>query len=142
MYTLLTMVMAGHERMEHIKLISEVCMRQGDWQHEGPDITVGFTDGRKQLVHSELYLFEGVEMLRLYTRVGPMNKLSETQLNALLGRNFSLAFGALASFGHDLVMTETVMMSDSAHDQVAHAVRFLAETSDGYEDQIYGTDRY
>ena len=141
MYTSLTMVAAEHERMEHIKLISEVCMRN-DWQHEGPDITVVLGDGRKQLVRSEVYLFEGVEMLRLYSRVGPMTKFSETQLNALLGRNFSLAFGALASFGEDLVMTETLMMHKSAHDQVAYAVRFLAETSDGYEDQIYGTDQY
>ena len=135
------MVMAGHERMEHIKLISEVCMRQG-WQHEGPDITLAAGGGRKQLIQSELFLFEGEEMLRLYTRVGPMNKLSETQLSALLGRNFSLAFGALASFGEDLVMTETLMMRASAHDQVAYAVRFLAETADGYEKQIYGTDQY
>ena len=127
--------------MEHIKLIGEVCMRQ-DWQQEGPDITVTFGDGRKQLVHSELYVFEGEEMIRLYSRVGPLNKLSETQLSALLGRNFSLAFGALASFGEDLVMTETLMMRASAHDQVAYAVRFLAETADGYEKQIYGTDQH
>jgi hypothetical protein len=127
--------------MRHIKLISEVCMRQG-WQHEGPDITVKFRDGRKQLVQSELYLFEGEEMIRLYTRVGPMNKLSETQLIALLGLNSSLAFGALASFGDDLAMTETLLISDSAHDQLGYAVRFLAETSDGYEKQIYGTDQH
>jgi hypothetical protein len=87
--------------MGHIKLISEVCMRQG-WQHEGPDITVNFRDGRKQLVQSELYLFEG----------------------------------------DDLAMTETLLMSDSAHDQLGYAVRFLAETSDGYEKQIYGTDQH
>ena len=141
MYTSLTMVAVEHERMEHIKLISEVCMRKG-WKHEGPDITVALGDGRKQLVRSEVYLFEGVDMLRLYSRVGPMTRLSETQLNALLGRNFSLAFGALASFGEDLVMTETLMMHKLAHDHVAYAVRFLAETSDGYEEQIYGTDQY
>ena len=127
--------------MEHIKLISEVCMRQG-WQHEGSDITVNFADGRKQLVQSELYLFEGEEMIRLYTLVGPMNKLSETQLSALLGLNSSLAFGALASFGDDLAMTETLLMRDSAHDQLGYAVRFLAEAADGYEKQIYGTDQH
>ena len=127
--------------MEHIKLISEVCMRQG-WQHEGPDITLVLEGGRKQLVHCETYLFEGLQMLRLYSRVGPMTRFSETQLTALLGRNFSLAFGALASYGEDLVMTETLLMHKSAHDQVAYAVRFLAETSDGYEDQVFGTDQY
>lgn len=127
--------------MEHIKLITEVCMRQ-DWQQEGPDITVAAGGGRKQLVQSELYLYEGLEMIRLYTRVGPLNKLSETQLSALLGLNFSLAFGALAAFDEDLVMTETLLMHDSAHDQIAYAVRFLAETGDGYEKQIYGTDQH
>tara|TARA_R110001599_G_scaffold353459_1_gene592337 strand:- start:30886 stop:31269 length:384 start_codon:yes stop_codon:yes gene_type:complete len=127
--------------MEHIELISEVCQKQG-WQHDGPDITLAFGDNRKQLVQTEVYLFEGEEMIRLYTRVGLLNKLTETQLSALLGLNFSLAFGALASFGEDLVMTETLLMRDSAQDHLAYAVRFLAETSDGYEEQIYGTDQY
>jgi hypothetical protein len=135
------MVAVEHKHMGHIKLIYEVCMRRS-WQHEGPDITVALGDGRRQLVRSELFLFEGVEMIRLYTRVGPMNKLSETQLSALLSLNYSLAFGALASFGDDLIMTETLLMHDSAHDQLGHAVRFLAETSDGYEKQIYGTNQY
>ena len=127
--------------MEHIKLISEVCQKQG-WQHDGPDITLTFGDSRKQLVQTEVYLFEGEEMIRLYTPVGPLGKLSETQLSALLGLNFSLAFGALASFGENLVMTETLLMRDAAQDHLAYAVRFLAETSDGYEKQIYGTDQY
>jgi len=127
--------------VEHMELISEVCQRQG-WSHDGPDITLIFGDNRKQLVQTELYLFEGEEMIRLYTRVGPLNKLSETQLSALLGLNFSLAFGALASFGEALVMTETLLMRESVHNQLAYAVRFLAETADGYEQQIYGTDQY
>lgn len=127
--------------MEYIKLISKVCQKQG-WQHDGPDITLSFEDKRKQLVQTEIFLFEGEEMIRVYTRVGPLNKLTETQLSALLGLNFSLTFGALASFGEDLVMTETLLMRDAAQDHLAYAIRFLAETSDGYEKQIYGTDRY
>tara|TARA_R110001592_G_scaffold363393_1_gene687342 strand:+ start:203577 stop:203960 length:384 start_codon:yes stop_codon:yes gene_type:complete len=127
--------------MEYIKLISEVCQKQG-WQHDGPDITLSFGDNRKQRVQTEIFLFEGEEMIRIYTRVGPLNKLTETQLSALLGLNFSLTFGALASFGEDLVMTETLLVRDAVQDHLAYAVRFLAETSDGYEKQIYGTDRY
>ena len=127
--------------MKHIKLIQEVCMRQ-DWQHEGPDITVDLEGGRKQVIQSELFVFEGQEMIRLLTRVGSMQKLTDTQLSALLSLNYSLSFGALASFEDDLVMTETLLLHDSAHDQLAYAVRFLAETSDGYENQIYGTDQY
>ena len=125
--------------MEQLKLIREVCMRQ-NWEPDGSDITVALGGGRKQLIHSEVYAFEGEQMIRIYTRVGLLQKLSETQRSALLGLNFSLAFGALASFGDDLVMTETLLVHDSAHDQLANAIRFLAETSDGYEDQIYGTD--
>jgi hypothetical protein len=127
--------------MEHLKLIREMCMRQ-KWVPDGSDVTVALSGGRKQLIHSEVYAFEGEQMIRIYTRVGPLQKLSETQLSALLGLNFSLAFGALASFGDDLVMTETLLVHDSAHDQLANAMRFLAETSDGYEDQIYGTDQH
>jgi hypothetical protein len=127
--------------MEHLKLIREMCMRQ-KWVPDGSDVTVALSGGRKQLIHSEVYAFEGEQMIRIYTRVGPLQKLSETQLSALLGLNFSLAFGALASYGHDLVMTETLLVHDSAHDQLANAIRFLAETSDGYEAQIYGTDQH
>ena len=127
--------------MEHIELISEVCQRQG-WAHDGPDITLVLGDHRKQLVKSEVFLFEGEEIIRLYTRVGPLSKLSETQLSALLGLNFSLAFGALASYGEALVMTETLLMRELVHSQLVYAVRFLAETADGYEKLIYGTDQY
>lgn len=127
--------------MEHVKLINEVCMRQG-WQHDGPDVSIAFGDGRHQLVQSELYLFEGEEMIRLYTRVGSLSRLSDTQRSALLGLNFSLAFGALASIGDDLVMTETMLMRDTVHDQLAYAIRFLADTADGYEKEIFGTDQY
>ncbi|MEM1152981.1 MAG: hypothetical protein AAGI44_02505 [Pseudomonadota bacterium] len=127
--------------MDSLKLISEVCMRQ-KWQLDGNQITVSITGGRKQFVRAEVFLYEGQEMIRLVTLVGPMSKLSDTQRSALLSRNSSLAFGALTALGDDLAMTETLLTHDAGHEQLSLAVRFLAETCDGYEEQIYGTDQY
>jgi len=116
-------------------------MRHG-WHFDGAAITVQLDSGRKQIIHLATFAFDGEEITRIYSRVGPIDALSDTQLSALLGLNFSLAFGALARYGDDLVMTETLLLQEHSHDQLAFAIRFLAETSDGYEKRIYGTDHH
>jgi hypothetical protein len=127
--------------MDVSRLVAEVCRQQG-WHFDGSAVTVRLDNDRRQVVELTNFVFDGEDVTRLYTRVGPVSILSGTQLSALLGLNFSLAFGALASYGDDLVMTETLLLRESSLDQLAYAIRFLAEKSDGYEKQIYGTDHY
>ena len=131
----------GYRAMDVTRLVAEVCRRQ-HWDFDGESVTVHLESGRKQVIQLLTFVFEGEEVIRLYTRVGPISALTATQLSALLGLNFSLAFGSLASYENDLVMTDTLLLRESSVDQLAYAIRFLAETSDGYEKQIYGTDRY
>jgi hypothetical protein len=81
-------------------------------------------------------------MLRVFTAVGPLSSLSPVQLNGVLGLNASLAFGALALKGDDLVMTDTYLLKGDCHEQLACSMRFIAETADRYEREIYRTDRH
>ena len=127
--------------MEIFKTIAEVCMRN-DWEYDATSITLALGGGRKQVVNFEGMVYEGREVTRIYTRVGALANLSETQLSAILGLNFSMAFGALAAYRDDLVMVYTLLLREGSHDQLATSIRFLAETSDRYEGQIYGTDQY
>ena len=39
-------------------------------------------------------------------------------------------------------MTETFALDEMRADEFEGAVRFLAETADGFEEAIYGTDDY
>lgn len=121
--------------------ILEVCKRR-HWQCDGSQATLILPGGRKQTLLFEEFIFEGNEMLRIFTRVGPVDKLTDVQLNAVLGINFSLAHGALAVYGNDLVMTDTFLVQESDQDQIAFAMQFLAETGDRYEKQIYATDEH
>lgn len=123
------------------KVVVDVCLRK-EWRRDGQQATLALPGGRHQVVSFEPFLFEGEEMLRVSTTVGPVAALSEIQLNAVLGLNASLAFGALAILGEDLVMTDTMPLKPDVHDLLARSVSFIAETADRYEREIYHADKY
>jgi hypothetical protein len=127
------------ESMECPKAVIDVCLRK-DWPCDGQQATITLPSGRRQVLTFERFLFEGEDMLRIFTAVGPVASLSEIQLNAVLGLNSSLAFGALAIVGDDLVMTDTFLLNGDCHDQLAYSMSFMAETADRYEREIYHTD--
>ncbi|MDH4039100.1 MAG: hypothetical protein OEW92_07365 [Gammaproteobacteria bacterium] len=125
--------------MQCPKVVVDVCLRN-DWQCDGNQATLVIPGGRHQVLSFATFLFEGEEVLRITTAVGPVAPLSEIQLNGVLGLNASLAFGALAILGKDLVMTDTYLLKGDCHDQLAYAMGFIAETADRYEREIYRTD--
>ncbi len=125
--------------MECPKAVIDVCLRK-DWQCDGHQATIKLPGGRHQVLSFEPFLHYGEDMLRIYTAVGPVAPLSDIQLNAVLGLNTSLAFGALAIAGADLVMTDTVLLKGDCHDLLALAMDFMAETADRYEREIYHSD--
>jgi hypothetical protein len=127
--------------MECPKVVIDVCLRN-DWQCDGRHATLVIAGGRHQVLSFERFLFEGEDMLRVFTAVGPVSSLSPVQLNGVLGLNASLAFGALALKGDDLVMTDTYLLKGDCHEQLACSMRFIAETADRYEREIYRTDRH
>ena len=127
--------------MECPQVVVDVCLRN-DWQCDGHQAIVPIANQRHQTLTFELFLFDGQDMLRIFTAMGPVASLSAVQLNGVLGLNASLAFGALAIRGNDLVMTDTYLLQGDCHAQLAHSMRFIAETADRYEREIYRTDQY
>ncbi len=121
------------------KAVIDICMRK-DWECDGLQATIALPAGRHQVLSFDQFLLDGAEMMRIITVVGPVATLSEIQLNAVLGLNFSLAYGALAIAGDDLVMVDTFLLEGLCHDQLASAMTFIAETADRYEREIYHTD--
>lgn len=121
------------------KAVVDICLRN-DWECDGLRASIALPGGRHQVLSFEQFLLDGVEMLRIITVVGPVATLSEIQLNAVLGLNFSLAYGALAVAGDDLVMVDTFLPDGLSHEQLASAMAFIAETADRYEREIYHTD--
>jgi len=65
--------------MNYHETLDEVCSSQG-WSRDGNAVTVSLAGGRRQVVHIKRMLFEGEDMVRLFTRVGLVNLLSTTQL--------------------------------------------------------------
>lgn len=127
--------------MECPKHVIDVCLRN-DWPCDGHQATVAISGGRHQVLSFERFLFDGEDMLRVFTAVGPISSLSTIQLNGVLGLNASLAFGALAIMGNDLVMTDTYLLKGDCHEQLTFSMRFMAETADRYEREIYRTDQH
>jgi len=127
--------------MECPTVVIDVCLRN-DWQCDGHQVVVPIANQRRQVLSFQRFLFEGRDMLRMFTAVGPVSSLSAIQLEGVLGLNASLAFGALAIRGNDLVMTDTYLLQGDCHAQLAHSMRFIAETADRYEREIYRTDQY
>lgn len=127
--------------MDIMKIFGDVCMRN-KWQLTGRQATLPIEGGRTQVIELERFQFQGEDMARIFTLVGPADELSTVQLNAILGINFSLAFGALAFAKGQLVMADTFLIRHIDHDQLAFSMNFLAQTADDYERQIYGTDEH
>ena len=121
------------------KVVVDVCLRN-DWECDGERATLRLAGGRHQVLSFEPFLLDGDDMLRIVTAVGPVAALSAIQLNAVLGLNSSLAYGALAIAGDTLTMVDTFLLSGDCHDQLARAMHFMAETADRYEREIYHTD--
>ncbi len=121
------------------KIVLDVCLRN-DWDCDGERATFKLAGGRHQVLSFEPFLLDGNDMLRVITVVGPVAALSAIQINAVLGLNSSLAYGALAMSGDDLIMVETMLLQGDCHDQLARAMSFMAETADRYEREIYHTD--
>jgi hypothetical protein len=123
------------------EIVVDVCARK-DWQCGDGTATLILPRGRHQVLSLQQFVHEGEDMLRITTVVGPVASLTDIQINAVLRINHSLAYGALAILGEDLVMTETVLVKTDCHEQLAYAMTFIAETADRYEREIYRTDEH
>ncbi len=121
--------------------LKRVCQEQ-DWELLISGVRVSWADGRHQLVELEFFPFDQEELVRLYTTIGSVEKLSALRLTIALRINAELAHGSLAIRDEELVMTDTLMLDDADFGEIEASIKFLAETADEYERTLFATDQY
>ena len=125
---------------ESFARLSERVCREQSWELLPGGVRVPIAGGRSQLIDMERYELDQRERLRLYTRIGPFETLGVIRMEVALRKNASLERAAFAIRDEQLVMTETFALEEMGGDEFEAGLRFLAETADGYEKGIYGTD--
>ncbi len=128
--------------MPQLPSVLERICKKNRWTASGDSLEYTLPNGRKQLIFAEEFAHGDERMLRLYSHVGEESELTEIRLRAALSLNYKLPHGAFALREGKLVLTETFLLREADEDEVASAIRYLAESADRYERFIYGTDRY
>lgn len=123
------------------RICERVCEEQG-WKLLPTGVQISGSDGRHQVVSLEFFEFDGSDLVRLYTTIGPANALAPARLALALQVNARLAHGALAVRDHDLIMTETLLLADADPGEIRASLEYLAETADYYEKIFFGTDTH
>ena len=127
---------------ESFARLSERVCREQLWKLLPNGVRVPLPGGRSQLVDMERYEIGGLERVRLWARIGTVEQLGASQMEVALRKNADLERGGFAIREEMLVMTETFALDEMRADEFEGAVRFLAETADGFEEAIYGTDDF
>jgi hypothetical protein len=123
------------------QILTRVCAERG-WELTPLGVRVQFASGRQQVVEIGFFEFQQEELVRLHTTIGKVEELGTVRLTVALCINAELAHGALAIMEDDLVMTDTLMLNDADFGEIEASIKFLAETADDYEQQLFGTDQY
>lgn len=129
--------MADQEHFAHI--CRRLCEERG-WQLLPGGIEVPLPDSRKQLVGLEFFEFRNEELVRIHSTIGNALALPTGRLTAALRINGELAHGALAVREDDLVMVDTLSLTDADPAEIENAIAYLAESADYYEKNLFETD--
>ena len=120
-------------------LCRRVCEERG-WELLASGVQISWEDGRHQLVEIEIFQNEDDELVRLYTTIGSIESLTPVRLTIALRINSELAHGAFAIKDEELIMVDTLLLSDAGSAEIGAAIRYLAETADYYEKAIFEQD--
>ena len=126
--------MALHE------IFKKVCEMK-KWALQGDTIEILLDGDRMQKITIVPFKHNGVAMARAFSKIGSAEDLPEMRLKSALSLNFNMPHGALALNEGMLVLTDTFLLRDADEGEVAASLRYLAETADRYEKEIYGQDR-
>ena len=126
-------------REDFIRSCEQVCEDE-EWTLEPGRIEIDFESGRHQSVSFEFFEFEGQALVRLHSRIGSTKHIDPVRLTSALSLNFRLPHGALAVHKDELVIVDTMMVSEADPAEIAAAFGYLAETADHYERTMFGPD--
>jgi len=121
------------------QICRSVCEERG-WKLIAGGIEVPLREGRHQLVGLEFFEFRSEELVRLHSTIGNALALPTDRLTTALRINAELAHGALAVREDDLVMVDTLSLSDSDPAEIEASIAYLAESADYYEKNLFHTD--
>jgi hypothetical protein len=120
-------------------LCQQLCREQG-WELLPNGIHVPLPDGRGQVVALELFDYRDEVLVRLATVIGRADGPSRARLSVALRLNAEIPHGCFAIRDDDLVMTDTLLLADADAAELEASIRYLAETADRNELEIFGTD--
>lgn len=107
---------------------------------ERPSFSVPQGNGRQQAVLLSEFSDSGEPMVRMITKIGPVDALHGNRLKSALELNLRLPHGCLAIDGQDLVMTLTRPLRSTTAKSSGDAIAFIARQADTYEKSIFGMD--
>ena len=119
----------------------DVCQERG-WDLLPSGIRVALEGDRHQLVELDFFEYQTRPLVRLTTRIGSADEVSEVRLSLALQLNSELAHGAFALRDGELVMVDTLVLEDTDPGELDAVVDYLATTADRYEDRLFGRDEH
>lgn len=122
-------------------VLDQACQKL-DWTLGEDTVEARFPNQRHQTVHYEFFDFEGQPLVRLYTTIGDATRVDAMRLAHGLRLSFRLPHGALAVRGDDLVMVDTLPITDASSETLQSVLRYLAETADSLENSMFGGDEH
>jgi hypothetical protein len=131
-------VVSAREQFDQV--LAQVCDEQG-WGLSESQIEVKFEEGRRQIVFLDFFDFEGDELVRFYTVIGPVKHMNPMKLTEALRLNFGLPHGAMAVHKDELVMIDTLIVEDADPGEIEASAAYLAETGDHFEKTMFGSDQ-
>ena len=122
-------------------VLAQACQKL-EWTLGENSVEAVFHNQRHQVVHFEFFEFEGNPLVRLYTTIGDATRVDAMRLAHGLRLSFRLPHGALAVSGDDLVMVDTLPVTEASPETLQSVLRYLAETADSLENSMFGGDEH
>ena len=122
-------------------IFQKVCGKK-KWAVQGDDIEILLEGDRMQRISVVPFKHEQKQMIRVFSKIGSAESLSESRLKSALSLNFNMPHGAIALNAGMLVVADTFLLKDADEGEVESSLQYLAATADRYEKLIYGKDQH
>jgi hypothetical protein len=124
--------------------LAELIRKERDWEYEDGEKSVAFTvptEGeRRHRVRLTEFRHENVTFVRLTSTIGSAEALDPRRALSALGLNAHLAFGAIAIFRDELVLTASLPLGLIEWSAAMMTISYLAQQADRYEAAMFGDD--
>jgi len=124
--------------------LAELIRRDRDWEYEDGEKSVAFivpTDNeRRHRVRLTEFRHENVSFVRFTSAIGSAEAVDPRRALSALGLNAHLAFGAIAIFREELILTESLPLGMIEPGAAILTISYLAQQADRYESVMFGDD--